>query len=195
MGRTNSSGYVITYGRAPTIDQLLDFIQRHSVINDAGCWIWQRTSNGHVPQNRIKRGERSKVENLTQAIWEASHGQRAGGSVFRACGDLQCVNPHHLTTEPPDPNNYGCRKLSTAQVSYLRRRYRDGMQRGELIDMIRIWGVSVDALNRAARGDTYKDVRIEPRPTGRSRFERFQVRGVDPDCPRAERAKIAAGIK
>lgn len=89
--------------------ELALYLRQRSVVNDLGCWIWQRAlaGKGYAHIRRAKRdcyGHRLAFESL--------HGREpAEGLVadHRECDTPACVNPHHIVEATYSVNNWRTR--------------------------------------------------------------------------------------
>ena len=68
---------------------------RHSEIS---CWIWRGKMRGATPAF----WDGDKAVNAARFAWEHANGPvPEGGKVRRACRNLRCVRPSHLTMKVP----------------------------------------------------------------------------------------------
>jgi hypothetical protein len=85
------------------------------VVNDAGCWVWQRTIVRERPM-RVVHGEKSRPAQLH--YYEQEHGPLPVETTIEpACGEPLCVAPAHMqkrrkasyvaecTNDWPQPNH------------------------------------------------------------------------------------------
>lgn len=94
---------------------LLARIRANVVIDDAGCWNWQRRCDrdGYARMNISVRGGSNRTQRTMRVAYALVH-ERAitGGMVLdHLCSNRRCVNPAHLEEIPPAENTRrGARK-------------------------------------------------------------------------------------
>ena len=77
-------------------DITADILKRDCVINDEGCWIWQRNKNqGGYAQKGIK-GKIWKVHRYVHQILGNNAPPSSKHSVDHICRNRACINPDHL---------------------------------------------------------------------------------------------------
>ena len=114
----------------------MDHIREHIVIDEHGCWIWQRALNAYG-YGVIWNGEKN-MSGVHIVAWELKNGPvPEGEEVMHICerGRHGCCNPDHLETGPhkENMNAWNCTGdrhpnavVPDCIVEDVKRRYRAG---------------------------------------------------------------------
>lgn len=126
------------------------------LVDERGCWIWQRTthSNGYgwAWDSEARRGVMAH-----RLVYERHRGPIPEGlQLDHLCRVPACVNPAHLEPVTNAENTQRSRKakLDWAAVREIRRRYAAGETQAELAEA---FGMSPGGLQHVTAGERWRE--------------------------------------
>lgn len=117
-----------------------------------GCWEWQ----GHCNTNGVPMKQVNGAPIAARRwLWESLFGQLPPGLiVYGTCGNLRCVNPHHMRCGlHADQNQQNHSDLTPFDVAEIKRAKRCYATRVRLSQRL---GVSEDVIKTIWRGASFK---------------------------------------
>ena len=102
------------------------YIKDRVVIDECGCWIWQKSMGGRdwrLGRGYGKLGVNGKILSAHRASWEVFYGPIPGGlHVCHRCDNTTCCNPEHLFLGSNDDNR---------KDSVIKKRHAHGTSHGQ----------------------------------------------------------------
>lgn len=136
----------------------LDWIKECCVIDEKGCWLWQRAVDGH---GYGQAGENGKLKTIIRVVMEIVEG-KSDCLVRHSCDTPLCCNPEHLTygtksdnaidTRDRLENMYG-QRLSRDQAFKIK--YEEA---GTLREIAERYGVCLTQIHNIKSGNSWKDI-------------------------------------
>jgi hypothetical protein len=99
-------------------DITLDILERDCIINDEGCWIWQKTLSVGYAQKRIL-GKNWRVHRYVHIILGNNPPPSSKHTVDHSCRNRACINPDHLrwATASEQGHNQKTRNIYSKHLS------------------------------------------------------------------------------
>lgn len=92
----------------------LDRIRARAIVDDAGCWLWQGSTNGYYGHLSVD----GVLALAHRAAWAAVHGPIPSGlEIDHLCRVMLCCNPDHLEPVTHEENMRRRRSSLTASRS------------------------------------------------------------------------------
>lgn len=127
------------------------------LVDENGCWIWQRRRNRHgYGETAPRRAGGSRLAH--RVYFEDRYGPVPGGlDLDHRCRVPSCVNPDHLEAVTHAENNRRGKgaKLTVDQVREIKQRLARGESQSALG---REYAVSCDAVHSIAVGKSWRDI-------------------------------------
>jgi predicted XRE-type DNA-binding protein len=140
-------------------------IKENSIIDDNGCWIWQKYKMSHSGHGQV--GYRSKVYLAHRFSYEAFNDFIDENKyVCHRCNNSSCVNPEHLYLGTQHDNIKDSVEAGTAifnriysddMVIEIRNLFENGMKQ---VEIAKRFDVSPSWISRIVRFEKRKDVMI-----------------------------------